>query len=32
MTIRNDAGESLYFARELESIIPETKDTLFTVP
>lgn len=29
MTIRNDAGESLYFARELESIIPETKDTLY---
>jgi hypothetical protein len=29
MTIRNDAGESIYFARELESILPEAKDVLY---
>ena len=29
MTIRNDAGESLYLARELESIVPEVKETLY---
>lgn len=27
--IRNDAGESLYLARQLESILPETKDVLY---
>ena len=27
--IRTDAGESQYLARELESILPETKDVLY---
>lgn len=26
---RNDAGEAIYLARQLESILPETKDTLY---
>ena len=29
MSIRNDAGESAYLARELEFILPETKDALY---